>query len=214
MPPRKKAGDLKLKQATLCVNPSSFFFAVPSNRSHSGGAHADSENTGSTSTPKTTPTQISSNENDTPPVSSRTSIEKHVSESDDEHEAFGSNNISTNNGDEDQGTPPPTSRNFRHLPRRKSLKVQSSPSDTDELEGPPRKRARIRRGKPSSAGISTDEDVAQLANEVDEDRMLILSLYITFHNLCTLPHRGPGFKVKNPSQNCVSEKFRKTKKYS
>lgn len=213
MPPRKKAGDLKLKQATLCVNPSSLFFAVPSNRSHSEGAHADSENTGSTFTPKTTPIEISSDENDTPRVSLRTSIEKHVSESDDEHEAFGSNNISSNNGDEDQGTPPPT-QSLKHLPRRKSLKVQASSSDTDELEGPPRKRARIRRGKPSSAGISTDEDVVQLANEVDEDRMFILSLYITLHNLYILRHRDLGFKVKNPSQNCVSEKFGKTKKYS
>jgi len=109
-------------------------------------------------------------------------------------------------------TPPPT-RNLRRL-RRKSLKVQSYPSDSDELKGPPLKRARIRRGKPSSARISSDEDVAQLVNEVDEDRMLILSLYITLHNICTLHHRSLGFKVKNPSQNCVSEKFRKTEKYS
>lgn len=109
-------------------------------------------------------------------------------------------------------TPPPT-RNLRRLPR-KSLKVQSYLSDSDELEGPPLKRARIRRDKPSSARISSDEDVAQLANEVDEDRMLILSLYITLHYLCILRHRNLGFKVKNPSQNCVSGKFRKTKKYS
>lgn len=208
MPPRKKAGDLKLKQATLCVNPSSLLFAVPS---RSGGARADSESTGSTSTPKLegTPTQICINENDTSRVSSRPSIKKHMSKSDDEHEASGSNNISSNNGDEDQGTPPPT-RNLRH---RKLLKVQSYPSDTDELEGPPRKKSRIRRGKASRARISSDEDVAQLANEVDEDRMLILSLYTALHNLHILHHRDLGFKVKNPSQNCVSEKFRKIEKY-
>jgi len=175
MPPRKRAEDLKLKQATLCVNPSSLFFAVPSNRSLLGGAPADSENAGSTSTPKTTPTQVSSNENDAPQVSSRRSI-KNVNESGDEHVPFTirSNDMSSNNEDEDQSTPPPT-RNLGHLRRRKSLKVQPL-SDTDELEGPPRKKARLRRGKLSSEEISSDEDVAQLANEVDQDRMLILSL--------------------------------------
>jgi len=172
MPARKR--DLKLKQATLCVNPSSLSFAVPLNRSLSGGARADPA--GSTSIPQTTLTQVSSNENDTPRVSSRGSIENHVNESGDEREAFTirSNDISSNNEDEDQATPPPT-RNLGHLRRRKSLKVQSL-SDTDELEGPLRKKARLRRGKLSNEGISSDEDVAQLANEVDQDRMLILSL--------------------------------------
>jgi len=93
-----------------------------------------------------------------------------MSKSDHGHEAF-ENTISNDqpNSDEDQ-TPPPT-RKLGHLRRLKALKVQS-PSDSDEIQGPPRKRARLRRGKPSTAEISDDENVAQLANEVDEDRIL------------------------------------------
>jgi len=133
-----------------------------------------------------------------------------MSKSDHGHEAF-ENTISNDqpNSDEDQ-TPPPT-RKLGHLRRLKALKVQS-PSDSEEIEGPPRKRARLRRGKPSSGGSSSDENVAQLANEVDEDRMLILSLDNIVHNFRMLHDRDLGVEVKNPSQDCVSEKFSKTQK--
>jgi hypothetical protein len=135
-----------------------------------------------------------------------------MNKSDLEHKAL-ENTICSNDrpgSDEDQGTPPPT-RNLGHLRRLKSLKAQS-PSDSDDFEGPPRKRARLRRGKPSSAGISSEENVAQLANEVDADRMLILSLSIILRNFRLPYDRDLGFEVKSSSQNCVSEKFRKTEK--